>query len=323
MAPRRFLPVAEKRERKCLISCRCALAGGPIAGARRRRAHPRRRGLRGWAEKLGREGRLKGSDKIGDDPGRTIRLAGGRVAAGDGPYAQGKAIGLTRTLCEIDASGPENSGLLAFIEALGVLDRYDLFHVARADLLRRLEAAPDAARAYRRVPALTKNGLETPLGRDATAPLRLRRPALRPLQIAAIVLTALELVPTGAHFFELPNKIGLPHDAYLTVQHIYNGWAFFGIALISAIAVNLALALVLWRRGRRFGASLAAGLLLALTLAIFFAWTYPANKATGNWAALPADWRELRRQWEISHAVNAALTFAALCLAAFSSTARE
>jgi hypothetical protein len=143
------------------------------------------------------------------------------------------------------------------------------------------------------------------------------------LQIAAIVLTALELVPTGAHFFELPNKIGLPHDAYLTVQHIYNGWAFFGIALIGAIAVNLALAFVLWRRGRRFGASLAAGLLLALTLAIFFAWTYPANEATGNWTALPADWRELRRQWEISHAVNAVLTFAALCLAAFSATARE
>jgi hypothetical protein len=146
---------------------------------------------------------------------------------------------------------------------------------------------------------------------------------LRILHIVAVVLTALELVPTGAHFFELPNKIGLAREPYLAVQHIYNGWAWFGIVLIAAIAANLALAFLLRWGGRRHGASLAAGLLLAATLAVFFAWTYPANLATANWTTMPADWQPLRAQWETSHAVNAVLTFAALCLTAVAATARD
>jgi len=146
---------------------------------------------------------------------------------------------------------------------------------------------------------------------------------LRFLQILAVVLTGLELAPTGAHLFELPNKIGLPREQYLTVQHIYNGWAFFGVVLIAAIVVNLGLAALLWRRGRRYWSALAAGVLLAISLAVFFAWTYPANEATANWTTLPADWPLLRVRWEISHAVNAVLTFAALCLAAVAATARD
>jgi hypothetical protein len=39
------------------------------------------------------------------------------------------------------------------------------------------------------------------------------------------VLTALALVPAGAHLFELPNKIGLSQDRYFIVQSIYRGWA--------------------------------------------------------------------------------------------------
>ena len=35
------------------------------------------------------------------------------------------------------------------------------------------------------------------------------------------ILTALALVPAGAHLFELPNKIGLAQDQYFIVQSIY------------------------------------------------------------------------------------------------------
>lgn len=55
--------------------------------------------------------------------------------------------------------------------------------------------------------------------------------ALRAVQFLAIVLTALALVPAGAHLAELPNKIGLDQEAYFIVQSIYRGWALFGIAL--------------------------------------------------------------------------------------------
>jgi hypothetical protein len=137
----------------------------------------------------------------------------------------------------------------------------------------------------------------------------------RLLRFLAVVLTALALVPAGAHLFELPNKIGLPRDAYFTVQGIYRGWALFGVVLFGALAADLGLAAVLRRRRRRVPAwlALAGGSLIALTLAVFSTWTYPANLATENWTRMPPDWEALRRQWEYSHAANAGLTFLALC----------
>jgi hypothetical protein len=88
----------------------------------------------------------------------------------------------------------------------------------------------------------------------------------------------------------------------------------------SAIGANLLVALLLYRRRKPFWLSLSAGLILAGTLIVFFAWTYPANQATANWTAVSADWRALRVQWEVSHAANAVLTFIALCCAAVSSS---
>jgi hypothetical protein len=137
--------------------------------------------------------------------------------------------------------------------------------------------------------------------------------ATRTVHFLAIVLTALSLVPAGAHLFALPNKIGLAQDAYFTVQGIYRGWALFAIVLLPAIAANLLLAALLRGQGARFRLAAAAFVLMAATLAIFFAWTYPANQATANWTTAPENWRELRMQWECAHATNAVLTFLALC----------
>lgn len=136
---------------------------------------------------------------------------------------------------------------------------------------------------------------------------------LRVIQFLAVVLTALALVPAGAHFFELPNKIGLPQEEYFVVQGIYRGWALFGFVLFGALAANLALAIRVRHRRRPFWLALAAFVLIAATLAIFFTWTFPANQATSNWTVVPDNWRELRARWEYSHAVNAVLTFIALC----------
>jgi hypothetical protein len=133
------------------------------------------------------------------------------------------------------------------------------------------------------------------------------------MQFLAVVLTALALVPAGAHLFELPNKIGLPQDQYFTVQQIYRGWALFGFVLCGAIAADLALAVMLRRQRAPFLLALAASAAMAGVLAIFFTWTFPANQATSDWTVIPADWQELRVRWEYSHAVNAILTFAALC----------
>src|SRR5262245_38028403 len=59
----------------------------------------------------------------------------------------------------------------------------------------------------------------------------------------------------------------------------------------------------------------------ALSLAIFFIWTYPANQATDKWATIPANWEQLRWQWEYSHAANALMTFVAFCSVTLSALA--
>ncbi len=135
----------------------------------------------------------------------------------------------------------------------------------------------------------------------------------RTLQFVAIVLTALGLVPGGAHLLEMTKKMSLDRDQYMTVQQIYRGWAFLGIIVIAAILANSLAAFVM--RRQRVPTAYAAGgaILLCLGLSVFFIWTFPVNQATSNWTVVPTDWQALRAQWEYSHAANAFLTFLALC----------
>jgi len=136
---------------------------------------------------------------------------------------------------------------------------------------------------------------------------------VRIIQFIAIILTALALVPGGAHVLELLNKLALDRDEYMVVQSIYRGWALLGFVLIGALAANALLAVRTRRQTVPSVSAALAAVLIAITLAVFFTWTFPANQATGNWTITPVDWQTLRTQWEYSHAVNAVLTFLALC----------
>ncbi len=135
---------------------------------------------------------------------------------------------------------------------------------------------------------------------------------LRTLYFIALVLTAMALVPAGAHMFELYSKMELDADEYLTVQQIYRGWALFGVVIFPALASTLALAIRLRRHPTAFLPALAAFLCILATQAIFWSFTFPTNQATANWTVLPANWTDLRFQWEYSHAASACLNFAAL-----------
>lgn len=126
------------------------------------------------------------------------------------------------------------------------------------------------------------------------------------LRIIALSLMALILIPSGAHMFELPAKIGLDRESYFTVQGIYAGWSLFGAPIIAAILVNVWLYLM---DRRRYPATacwaLIAAALTLVSLAIFFTWIFPANQATANWTTQPDNWETLRRNWEYGHATNA------------------
>jgi hypothetical protein len=132
------------------------------------------------------------------------------------------------------------------------------------------------------------------------------------LKLASVLLTAVAMSAGFAHLLELPNKIVLSAEDYLTVQQIYRGWALLGGVIFAALACTLALAFVQRRHRRAFGLSAGAVACIAASLVVFFAVTYPANQATRNWTVLPEGWESLRQQWEYGHAVSAGLYFMAL-----------
>jgi hypothetical protein len=105
----------------------------------------------------------------------------------------------------------------------------------------------------------------------------------------------------------------MPRDQYFIAQNVYQGWAWLGAVLFVAIGADVTAGLIARDRGQRGDFAFLAALCLVAGGVIFFVWTYPTNRATGNWTMIPDNWAALRAQWEYSHAANAVVTFAALC----------
>lgn len=137
---------------------------------------------------------------------------------------------------------------------------------------------------------------------------------IKTLQLIAVLFVAVAMSAGWAHLLALPNKMGLSAEEYLTVQQIYRGWAFLGIAVVGALLSTAVLTVLQRGEGARFYFALGATSFVALSLIVFFWFTFPANQATQNWTVLPEGWETLRRQWEYSHAVGAFLYFFALAL---------
>ena len=132
------------------------------------------------------------------------------------------------------------------------------------------------------------------------------------VQFIATMLTVMALVPGGAHLLELPNKMKLDRDAYLTVQPIYRGWALAGLPLAGSLIATLWLA---WfSRTQPLPPLLAstAFLLLLATLISFFVFIFPVNKATRQWTMTTDRFDAMRARWEYTHAANAVLTLLAV-----------
>jgi hypothetical protein len=125
----------------------------------------------------------------------------------------------------------------------------------------------------------------------------------------SLLFAALALAPALAHLLDLPNKIHLSRDEYLTVQQIYRGWALLGIVVFGALISTFVLTILVRKRPKIFPLTLIAFLCIVGTQAIFWTFTFPTNQETGNWTVLPAHWESLRTQWEYSHAASAVLNF--------------
>ena len=146
---------------------------------------------------------------------------------------------------------------------------------------------------------------------------------LKTIYFLSLLFAALALAPAMAHLLELPNKINLPREDYLTVQQIYRGWNLLGFVVAGALLSTLALTITVRQEREAFTFALIAFLCIVGTQVVFWTYTYPANQATNNWTTLPGNWTELRRQWEYSHATSAVLNLVALIGLILSVLARD
>ena len=146
---------------------------------------------------------------------------------------------------------------------------------------------------------------------------------LKTIYFLSLLFAALALAPAMAHLLELPNKINLPREDYLTVQQIYRGWNLLGFVVAGALLSTLALTITVRQERKAFTFALIAFLCIVGTQVVFWTYTYPANQATNNWTTLPGNWTELRRQWEYSHATSAVLNLVALIGLILSVLARD
>lgn len=137
-------------------------------------------------------------------------------------------------------------------------------------------------------------------------------PRLLPIvQILLLACLGVILIPAGAHFFELTNKMALAPSDYMIVQRVYAGWAWFGLPIFLSMALLAIHAALVQHNKTAMWLSLASVLLIAITQTIFWSYTNPMNELTQNWTITPTDVEQARRQWEYSHALNAVITFAA------------
>ncbi len=144
---------------------------------------------------------------------------------------------------------------------------------------------------------------------------------LNGVRLLGVLLTAVTMAAAFAHLLEMPNKMGLSREDYFTVQQIYRGWILLGIPVFGALIVTSILAVM--ERGKQRWLTAGAAACIAISLVLFFTFTFPANQRTQNWTVIPDDWEALRKQWEYSHAATAVLYFAALTLLTLSLLARR
>jgi hypothetical protein len=140
---------------------------------------------------------------------------------------------------------------------------------------------------------------------------------LRVSRFFAIMLVALTLGMGFCHLMQLPSRLGW--DQYLWVGSTVQGGLYnlFGsIGALIDVATVIALALLAYfvrERGRPgFRLALAAALLFALALALWWVLVYPVNVELAKWVngPVPSDWTDYRSRWEWGHALISLLELA-------------
>ncbi len=149
------------------------------------------------------------------------------------------------------------------------------------------------------------------------------------LHIVSLLLVSFAMALSLAHALELPGKMRLDKDAYMTVQQIYYpGFTAGGFSEVAALVTLVALLSLQPYGTAQFWWSAAALALLAAVHAIYWIFTHPVNNfwlkdvklsGFGNsffsrfaGTGREDEWKRLRDVWEYSHVARAILAILSL-----------
>ena len=141
--------------------------------------------------------------------------------------------------------------------------------------------------------------------------------ARKVIQFLAALMVALILGLAFAHVMELPGKLRMDGPTWLTVQqNLYIGFGPLA-AVVEPFGILLTWVLVFMLRRHRlaFRLALLAAVCTTIGLAEWALVVAPMNALLDGWTTttLPPDWTACRDQWELGHAIHAALYGAAFC----------
>jgi hypothetical protein len=126
-----------------------------------------------------------------------------------------------------------------------------------------------------------------------------------------IVFASLSMGLAFCHLMEMPAKLRYDGGLWLTLlQTLYGTFGTIGAVLeVGAVLAAVVLVFLVVRRRPSFGWTLAAAACLAVAHAAWWIWVAPVNAALVPLTpdTLPANWTELRNQWEFTHAARAIL----------------
>lgn len=131
---------------------------------------------------------------------------------------------------------------------------------------------------------------------------------LKTWRFITLILSALVTGMALCHALELPAKMQYSASQYITVQNsLYVAFGPPNIGAFIEIAAPVAaigLAILIRKRRPAFQLTMVAIAFMLLAFpVIFFAFTQPANVAfrSATPESIPANWEQLRYQWEYSH----------------------
>lgn len=134
---------------------------------------------------------------------------------------------------------------------------------------------------------------------------------LKLVRFISLICAALIAGIAFCHALELPNKMTLPAETWLTVQQIlYRGFgAKAGPIEVGAVVSSLMLLFLVRKRRSAFVWSLIASVCFVAGLVLWFQVINPMNLLIDSWTGttLPTNWTAARDQWEYGHVAHATL----------------